>query len=251
MSRLTGIDVNSKTLAEQKSVLENVHNRPILDIVRDDSSSLLVLRDSESLARGTTLSTSRSSRWSLTFPFDGEILKSQVYQRAIRRLFRRIPRSSTPRLPKFPPWPRTTFLEKYPSGYEAERAPRRTGVSEEMMERMERNQLRMAPASDILLKGDSSSGVHVVFWKLLALSPHHHSELIQQMLRTIVSSFELYQRYIFRDKMLSLDNSAREMLNWIKPGSTAPLERQAQAVKELWLNYPIKLEEKAESAFTV
>jgi hypothetical protein len=56
--------------------------------MRDDSSSLIVLRDSESYLTDTTCSTERSSRLSVKFSFDHELLQSRVYQGTVRSLIR-------------------------------------------------------------------------------------------------------------------------------------------------------------------
>lgn len=64
-------------------------SRSIIDQVKDDSSSLLCLRDCSSFRSSRTSSTDRSSLWSRTFGFDHELLASGVYQSQIRSLMRR------------------------------------------------------------------------------------------------------------------------------------------------------------------
>lgn len=64
-------------------------SRNILDQVKDNSSSLLGLRDSSSFRSPWRTSADRSSLWSRTFEFDPELLASGVYQGQIRSLMRR------------------------------------------------------------------------------------------------------------------------------------------------------------------
>ena len=64
-------------------------SRNILDQVKDNSSSLLGLRDSSSFRSPWRSSADRSSLWSRTFEFDPELLASGVYQGQIRSLMRR------------------------------------------------------------------------------------------------------------------------------------------------------------------
>ena len=70
-------------------LLENPLNREVFDQVKDDSSSMVVVIDRTSGYSRSTGDTEQSSKMSLKFQFDAEILGSQVYQRAIRSLVRR------------------------------------------------------------------------------------------------------------------------------------------------------------------
>ena len=79
---------NSKTTSEQKALLEEPRSREIFDQIKDDSSSLFVLCDSDSCFDRWTRSTEKSSKLSMTFPFDFDLLRSRVYQRAVRSVFR-------------------------------------------------------------------------------------------------------------------------------------------------------------------
>ena len=64
-------------------------SRTIIDQVKDDSSSLICLRDSASVKSVWTSTTDRSSLFSREFVFDNELLASKVYQGQIRSLMRR------------------------------------------------------------------------------------------------------------------------------------------------------------------
>lgn len=64
-------------------------SRSIIDQVKDETSSLVCLRDYSSFRSPSTSSTNGSSLWSRNFRFDHELLASGVYQNQIRSLMRR------------------------------------------------------------------------------------------------------------------------------------------------------------------
>lgn len=82
----TDIDIGSKTASEQNELLEKSANRTIFGRIRDDSSSLIVLRDPDSILTDITHPSVNSSKFSRVFPFDTELTCSLVYQRAFRCL---------------------------------------------------------------------------------------------------------------------------------------------------------------------
>ena len=69
--------------------MECSQTRQILGRVKDDSSSLIVLRETSSFYSSRATDTSNSSLIDRKFSFDSEILRSKVYQGQIRSLFRR------------------------------------------------------------------------------------------------------------------------------------------------------------------
>lgn len=81
---------SSRTQTEQKELLEGETSRRVLEQSRDDSSSLVVLRDSDSLFSSNTDTEVSSLRLSTKFIFDGELLGSKVYQGTMRSLIRRV-----------------------------------------------------------------------------------------------------------------------------------------------------------------
>ena len=82
---------NSKTFSEQRILLELQANRQVFNRVKDDSSSLFVLRDEASSSSRLTRSTDASSILSRIFPgLDAQLMGTLVYQRAVRSLFRRM-----------------------------------------------------------------------------------------------------------------------------------------------------------------
>lgn len=86
----------SKSISEQKAILEKQESRHMLDRVRDDSSSLMVLRDTASFLTKGTWSTDDSSKLSRVFPsLDAELMRTPVYQRAVRSLFGRSKRRNS------------------------------------------------------------------------------------------------------------------------------------------------------------
>ncbi|KAL9070890.1 MAG: hypothetical protein Q9161_004532 [Pseudevernia consocians] len=82
--------LNCQSLSEQKQLLEASQSRRILDQVKDDSSSLIVLRDSTSFSSSWAMSTERSSVLNRVFDFDGEVMESKVYRNHMRYLIRRV-----------------------------------------------------------------------------------------------------------------------------------------------------------------
>ena len=68
--------------------MECSQTRQILEQVKDDSSSLIVLRDTSSFYSSRATNTSNSSLLDRKFSFDNEVLRSKVYQGQIRSLIR-------------------------------------------------------------------------------------------------------------------------------------------------------------------
>ncbi|KAL4884618.1 hypothetical protein BJY04DRAFT_215081 [Aspergillus karnatakaensis] len=89
---------NCKTGAEQKALLVRSSSRKVLRQINADTASLMVHRDTSSVA---TQMTENMSKLSVTFSFDREIFASSVYGRFFRGLTKRVVRSrpsdSTPR----------------------------------------------------------------------------------------------------------------------------------------------------------
>lgn len=81
---------SSRTHSEQKALLEGEKNRRVFEQIRDDSSSLVVIYDSDSLFSAGTDTEVNSPRLSTKFIFDGELLGSKVYQGTMRSLIRRM-----------------------------------------------------------------------------------------------------------------------------------------------------------------
>ncbi|KAE9973864.1 hypothetical protein EG328_004194 [Venturia inaequalis] len=79
-----------QTQVDQLSILQDKKGRHLLNQVKDDSSSLIGLRDEESTRTSFTRST--WSRFSLRFGFDGQLLQTKVYQQTFRSLARRATR---------------------------------------------------------------------------------------------------------------------------------------------------------------
>ena len=97
---------HSQSLSKQNEIMECRQTRQILEQVKDDTSSLIVLRDTSSYYSSRARDTPNSSLLDRKFSFDSEVLRSKVYQGQIRSLIRRaLPRrkathkidASTPR----------------------------------------------------------------------------------------------------------------------------------------------------------
>ena len=81
--------VDSKSVSEQKLLLEKPTNWQVFAEVKDTSSSLIVLGDAASGFSTGTRSTEMSSNWSMVFPsLDAELMGTNVYQKAVRSLFK-------------------------------------------------------------------------------------------------------------------------------------------------------------------
>ncbi|KAK4223488.1 putative guanine nucleotide-binding protein alpha-2 subunit [Podospora fimiseda] len=80
---------NSKSLSEQRDILEQPATKNAVASVKDMSSSMVALFDKASSIRtGWTVETDRMSNISKSFPFDHELLKSKVYGNAVRSALR-------------------------------------------------------------------------------------------------------------------------------------------------------------------
>ena len=75
-------------MSEQAAFLQTKENRWVLDQVRDDSSSLVCLRDSASFRSSLTAATERSNLLDVSFDFDPELTTTKVYHRQWRPLIR-------------------------------------------------------------------------------------------------------------------------------------------------------------------
>ena len=71
----------SKTISEQKGLLEQSSTRKVLRQIEIDSASLFVNRDTASFISNWT---DNLSKLSATFSFDRELFVSKVYERALR-----------------------------------------------------------------------------------------------------------------------------------------------------------------------
>ncbi|KAM7219795.1 hypothetical protein V8F06_004829 [Rhypophila decipiens] len=74
---------NTTMLSKQKGLLEDSQTRRVFKTMQDDTASLLVHRDVDSLLTGTATSITSSKR-SIIFDFDSTLFTSRIYQRWIR-----------------------------------------------------------------------------------------------------------------------------------------------------------------------
>ena len=70
-------------------MIEDRESQLLLDQLKDDRSSLIVLYDSESMLTKRTKSTTRTSKFSLNFAFDSVLLQHTIYKSTFRSLMRR------------------------------------------------------------------------------------------------------------------------------------------------------------------
>ncbi|MCJ1434227.1 guanine nucleotide-binding protein subunit alpha [Xylographa pallens] len=76
--------IQCRSMSRERTLLQSLECRHIIQRLRDDTSSLLWLRDSESILSKRTVSTSNSKLLETVFDFDGEVFNSKVYQVALR-----------------------------------------------------------------------------------------------------------------------------------------------------------------------
>ena len=152
----------SKTSSEQKALLEESTNREVFDQVQDDSSSLIVLRDTASYFSGGTQSTEQSSKFSMKFRFDAEIMGSRVYQRAVRSLFRRRGR-------QYEKTNRTSTMSQPVNPYLSQRFKLSNSKSKEIDAILEEDARKRRKTCKILMVGGPSSGVHVTLERMILL----------------------------------------------------------------------------------
>ena len=161
---------SSKTLSEQKALLEKSANRDIFERVRDDSSSLLVLYDDESICSSATQSTGTSSKISKIFPFDTFLMSSPVYQRAIRSL-----------LKPYRPQSRTEIIsDKAP---EVKTVHRRPEVARQVPRVASKLEAKMSKSIDSMLKKDRRA-IKETFKLVILGEPDDTMDVFMTLLRT-------------------------------------------------------------------
>lgn len=86
--------MHSQSLSEQQVILQYSANRDIITKARDDTSSLLWLRDDESHGTRKSTCTENSELLDSSFIFDSEILKSRAYLTAMKSNMKRVVREA-------------------------------------------------------------------------------------------------------------------------------------------------------------
>ncbi|KAL8832348.1 MAG: hypothetical protein Q9170_004918 [Blastenia crenularia] len=86
--------IQCQTQAEQTEVLQKAVNREIIHQARDDSSSLLWLRDEESLGTRRSMYTENSEFLDFNFAFDNEVCGSKAYLAAMKSSMKRVVRDA-------------------------------------------------------------------------------------------------------------------------------------------------------------
>ncbi|ORY71966.1 G-protein alpha subunit-domain-containing protein [Pseudomassariella vexata] len=91
---------HTTALSQQQVILGKPHARKVFEKMEDDAASLFVHLDTDSVAMSTAPTTIRSSKRSLKFDFDKELLVSKIYERWIRGSVKKCLRDEQP--PKNP-----------------------------------------------------------------------------------------------------------------------------------------------------
>ncbi|MCJ1403255.1 guanine nucleotide-binding protein subunit alpha [Xylographa trunciseda] len=76
--------IQCRSLSQERTLLQSLESRHVIQRLRDNTSSLLCLRDSESILSRKTVSTFNSKLLETVFDFDGEVFNSRAYQVALR-----------------------------------------------------------------------------------------------------------------------------------------------------------------------
>lgn len=84
----------SRSQSEQTALLQNPNNREIITKIRDETSSLLWLRDDESQCTRKSICTENSDLLDSSFTFDREIFKSRAYLTALKSNMKRVVREA-------------------------------------------------------------------------------------------------------------------------------------------------------------
>ena len=191
-------------MSEQKGILERQENRQLLERVKDDSSSLVVLWDASSLYSKPTLATDRSSQLSRVFPnLDAELMSTAVYQKAVRSLFKR----STRRSQKLD---RTFRPENSPSRPQAQEAKQGAMTSKNI--------------NTMLLEDQQRTRGSEINFALLGTS----EKTITYFLSQLETTFGLNNRPKYRPEILtSLVESMQSLLKNLGTGLDASLEEEA------------------------
>lgn len=74
----------SRSVFEQTNLLQSDESRHIVDIIKDDLSSLLVIREEDSCCTVRSMVSENSNMLDKNFDFDSQIFSSKVYQAALR-----------------------------------------------------------------------------------------------------------------------------------------------------------------------
>jgi hypothetical protein len=85
---------NCRNPRAQQDLLKEKESRRVFDQVKDDSTSLVVLCDSASFVTQRTKTSTGTSKFSMNFSFDAEILQAKAYKTTLRSLMRRAQNNS-------------------------------------------------------------------------------------------------------------------------------------------------------------
>ncbi|MCJ1283789.1 hypothetical protein MMC26_003120 [Xylographa opegraphella] len=220
---------NCKTSSEQKKILEKPTAREVFNQIKDDSSSLIVLHDTASSFTACTNSTGSSSKWSKIFPFDAELLKSPVYQRAVRAVFkpsRRRDRNIEADLIKSVGTLRHQQMEEYSRIR-----------SEHIDDSIRENQKQMRNVIKVLLMGGTNSGKLTVLEHVRASHGCYSSEELKAYRREIflvvVDAMNIVLRYANEIGLELESETSMEMLLPQSCNDTEPMSELASAIEIL------------------
>ena len=117
--------IRCRSSSQERTLLQSLESRQVIQRLKDDTSSLLWLKDSESILSRKTISTTNSKLLDTVFDFDGEVFNSKAYQEALRSNMKHVLSHkalghSKPSNLAFPPTDDTFLLEKDEAGVDIE-----------------------------------------------------------------------------------------------------------------------------------
>ena len=151
---------SSRNTKDQKRLLEDERSREVFSQLKEDSSSLIVMYDSASFSSRRTTTTTATSKFSIRFAFDAELLRHRAYQSTIRALMRRARLDETSKQLAGPPDPAELVAQ-----LEAEHKTATSRQVDRDIRERERSRQRIR---QILFLGLPGSGMAAVVRELIA-----------------------------------------------------------------------------------
>ncbi|KAL8376621.1 hypothetical protein RB595_007636 [Gaeumannomyces hyphopodioides] len=179
---------NTTLLSEQKEILEHPQTRKVFKKMQDDTASLYVHRDVDSLVTATATSISSSKR-SIQFDFDAELFISRIYEKWIRGSVKKSlhhQQSETPYLSRTKP---QSLVPKI-SAFTHDEAAEQKKHSQRIDKDLEEDKKRLSRECRILVLGDESGSELVEQMNLIHLKGCSEEELYRHRSTIIRSTYD-------------------------------------------------------------
>ena len=187
----------SRDSGKQKSLIEDEQSQYILKLIADDTTSLLVLCDSDSFITKRTETTTNTSKLSMKFAFDAELLQHKAYQSTIRSLMiRAVARRDPPTLQAQEGW-----IDQLENNLERERRNHSIAIDRQLGK--QRRELRQR--TRVLMMGSQSTKSMLAIRASLA---DEHSVIEQLWYRTRIYHHVLLETLAHGEQMRLADVAA-------------------------------------------